>query len=118
MDVVALGGELDDGRRRELAVLARRAEELGAVGEEFGRAALVLDDVRVLVADDAVVGLAARGERERVGRGAVEDEEDLGAVVLEKLANRGRLSLALGSRWGKAKLASVASDAQHWAKMP
>jgi hypothetical protein len=39
----------------------------------------------VLVADDAVVGIAERRQAERVGGSPVEDEEDL-AVDLEQLA--------------------------------
>src|SRR6185295_3954795 len=57
------------------------------VGKKFRRAALVGLDVRDLVTKNAVIGLAGRGERERVGSGAVEDEEDL-TMRLEDLADQ------------------------------
>jgi len=41
----------------------------------------------LLVAKDAVVGLAKRGQGKRVGRGAVEDEEHL-AIRLEHVAHQ------------------------------
>ena len=64
---------------------------LRAVGEELRRAALGGLDVRLLVAEDAVVRLAERGQRKRIGRRAVEDEEHL-AVGLEHVADQvGRL---------------------------
>ena len=66
-----------DGVRRQLAVRRWRNQELRAVGEEFRRAAFVGLDMRRCRADDAVVGLAERGQRQRIGRGAVEDEEHL-----------------------------------------
>ena len=44
--------------------------QLGAMRVEFGRAAFVVLDMRVAVADDAAVRRAQRGEREAVGGGA------------------------------------------------
>ena len=90
-------------------------EDLGAVGEELGRAALVGLDVGGLVAEDGVVALAQRGERQRVGRGAVEDEEDL-AVGLEELAQQvggpgGPGVVAVGGRVAGALAACMASRA-------
>ena len=80
-----------DGLRVNLPVRARQQQDLGAVGEELRRAALGGLDVRLLVAQNAVIRLAQRGQRKRVGRGAVEDEEHL-AVGLEYIANEvGRL---------------------------
>ena len=62
------------------------AQELGAVGEKFRCAAFVVDDMGMLVADDAVIRLAARGEREGIGGRAVEDEENLRRIGFEKAA--------------------------------
>ena len=84
VDVAPAADHLLDGVRAELAQRAGRGQHLGAVGEELGGPALVGLDVGHLAADDGVVALAHGGERQRVGRRAVEDEEDL-AVGLEGL---------------------------------
>ena len=90
MSVRLLHGALD-GLGLDFPVRARQQQDLGAVGEELRRAALGGLHVRQLVAEDAVIGLAERGQRKRVGRGAVEDEEHL-AVGLEHVADQvGRL---------------------------
>ena len=89
MDVRAPFHRLLDARGRQPAVLARELEQLGAVAEELRRAALIGLDVGHAVAEDAVVALCGMGERERVRRGAVEDEEHL-ARRLEDLADRVR----------------------------
>lgn len=85
MDVGALLDHALDGGGLDFAVGGGDEEDLGAVGEEFGRAAFVglhMGDVR---AQNAVVGLAERGEGKGVGGGAVEGEEDF-AVGLEEVA--------------------------------
>jgi hypothetical protein len=85
VDVAAPRDRLEHGLGRELAALAADGQQLGAVGEEFRPAAFVRLDVRQLVADHAVVALAQRGQRQRVGDGAVEDEIDV-AIGLEQRA--------------------------------
>jgi hypothetical protein len=66
-----------------LPAIVRGGEQLRAVGEEFRRAAFVGLDMRRVRTDHAVIGLAERGQRQRVGGGAVEDEEHL-AIGLEQ----------------------------------
>src|SRR3546814_3714530 len=77
MDVVAhaceCGGDRFGG---QLGAGAVREPQLGAVGVEFGRAAFVILDMRVAVADDAAVRRAERGEREAVRRGAARRSEE------------------------------------------
>ena len=90
VDVVALGHQRFHRVRRELAEPRRGAlgfahQQLRAVGEELRPAAFVGLDVRHRAADHRVVALAQRGQRQRVGRRAVEDEIDV-AVGLEELA--------------------------------
>ena len=87
MDVGALVHGVFDGLGFDFPVRAWQQQDLGAVGKELGRAALGGLDVRQLVAEDAVVRLAERGQRKRIGRGAVEDEEHL-AVGLEYVADQ------------------------------
>ena len=89
-------------RAATLPVLAVDDQQLRAVGEELRRAAFVGLDVRQLVADDAVIRLAERRQRQGVGRRAVEDEEDF-AIGLEQLAERiagplGERIVAIGGR--------------------
>ena len=80
-----------DGLRVYLPVGARQQQQLGAIGEKLRAAALGGFDVRQFVAENAVVGLAQRRQRKRVGRRAVKDEKHL-AVGLEDVANQvGRL---------------------------
>ena len=81
VDVV--GDRVDDCADRvggQFGPVAVSEEQLGAVGVEFGRAALIVLDVRVAVADDPAVRRAQCGEREAVGGGAGGDPEhrDLG----------------------------------------
>ncbi|MOA27404.1 hypothetical protein D3C78_1482810 [compost metagenome] len=86
MDVLALLGDLADRLRGQLALgVGLRQQEFRAVGEKFRRAAFVGLDVGGLGADHAVVALAQRGQRQGVGRGAVEGEEHF-AVGLEQVA--------------------------------
>ena len=70
-------GDGADRVGRQLAVGRGCDEQLRAVGEEFGRAALVGLDMGGGRADHAVIGLAERRQRQRIGRGAVEGEEHL-----------------------------------------
>ena len=81
---------------RELAVLTGRDQKLRAVGEEFRRAAFVGLDMRRRRADHAVIGLAQRGQRQRIGRGAVEGEEHLGIGFRKQLPERIRGALRPG----------------------
>ncbi len=85
VDVLALEGHLADRLGGQLAVDAAGGEQLGAVGKELRRTALVGFDVGGLGADDAVIALAQRGQGQGVGGSAVEGEEHL-AVGLEQLA--------------------------------
>ena len=62
----------DRGSRRELRVRRVDGQQLRAAAEELGRAAFVDADVRHRVADDGVGIAADRGQRERIGRRAVE----------------------------------------------
>jgi hypothetical protein len=79
-----------DGQERlkvgggDLAPLSGQAHQLRAARVELGRAALVLHDVRGLVADDAPPGRRERGEGESVRGRAGGDEKD-GQVALEHL---------------------------------
>src|SRR5205085_3237355 len=58
--------------------------QLRAAGKKFWRAAFIRLAVGALVANHAVVRAAEMSERERIGRGAVEDEKNF-AVVFENL---------------------------------
>ena len=62
-------------RRGQLAARARKIDQLGAVAEEFRRAAFVFDDVAVLMGNDGAPGLDEAGEGESVGCRAGRDEE-------------------------------------------
>ena len=86
MDVATPRDEVDDTRGVDPTVVALGKQQLGAVREELGCPALVGLDVRGPVADDAVIGLAQRGQRQGVGGGAIEDEEHL-AVGFEQLTD-------------------------------
>jgi hypothetical protein len=77
VNVVALGGQLANRRGSQLAVNAGGCQQLGAVGKELRRAALVRLHMRLVRADDAVIRLAQRRQRQRIGRGAIEDEVHL-----------------------------------------
>lgn len=101
VDILALESDVADRRRGQLADLGLRQQQLGAVGEELRRAALVGLDVGGLRADHAVVALAQRGQGQGVGGGAVEGEEHF-AIGLEQLAEvvrsaRGPLVVAIGA---------------------
>ncbi len=80
-----VGGQ---GGGRQPAVAAGQGQQLGAAGEELGRAALVVLDVRGRVAIDAAEGRHQRGEGQRVGRRAGGDGEHLGVRRLEGLAHQ------------------------------
>ncbi|MNE69316.1 hypothetical protein D3C80_1650350 [compost metagenome] len=75
MDVLALERDLADRVRGQLAVFSAGDQQLGAVGEKFRGAAFVGFDVSGFRADHAMVTLAQRGQRQRVGGGAVEGEK-------------------------------------------
>ena len=100
MDVGAFLDHAFDARRIDLAVLAGDLQDLGAVGKELRRPAFVGLHMGQFVAEDAVIGLAHGGEREGVGRRAVEDEEDF-AVGLEDFADEVR-------RAGRPRIVAVA----------
>ena len=95
MDIRAAGGEGADRVGGQLAVLGLCDEQLRPVGEEFGRAALVGLDMRRGRADHAMIALAQGGERQRIGRRAVEREEHL-ALGLEQRAERVRRAVGEG----------------------
>src|SRR5206468_889530 len=59
----------------------------GAVGKEFRRAALRYFNVRQLVTENAVIRLAKRGQRKRIGRRSVKDKKHF-AVRLEHVSNK------------------------------
>ena len=96
VDVV--GDRIENGPDRlgrQLRADAVGKEQLGAVGVEFRRAALVVLDVRVAVADDPAVRRAECCEREAVSRGTGGDPEDCdlgleqrGQTAVELLAPR------------------------------
>ncbi|OIQ67047.1 hypothetical protein GALL_513800 [mine drainage metagenome] len=90
MNVAALGGQKVDGLGRELAAPRLRAfslgdQQLGAAGEKLRTAALIGFDMRHRGADHCVIALAHGGQRQRVGRGAVEHEVHV-AIGLERFA--------------------------------
>ena len=85
VDVLALECHFADRLRRQLAVYAGCGEQLGTVGKELRRAALLGFDVGSLGADYAVLALAQRGQGQGAGGGAVEGEEHL-AVSFEQVA--------------------------------
>ena len=86
MEIGAFLHDALDGGGVNLAIRARHEQHLGTAGEKFGCAALGGFHMRVFMAHDAVVGLAERGQRERIGGGAVEDKEHF-ALGLEKFAD-------------------------------
>src|SRR4051794_5909063 len=85
---------------REFATGAGYRDDLAAAREKFRRAAFVGVDVRHLVANDAVVAPAKLGERQRIGRRAVEYKEDRALrreeLVDQPLRARGPLVIAVG----------------------
>src|SRR5262249_11736202 len=87
VDVLALVDDGVNGRRINFGVSAREQENFGAVGKKFGRAALGGFEMREFVAEDTVIRLAERGEREGIGGGAVEDKKDL-AFGFEHVAHQ------------------------------
>src|SRR3546814_6902472 len=69
VDVVSDGRQHGLNRlRRQLRALSLAQQQLGAMGVEFWRAALVILDMGVAMADDAAVGWTERRQRQRVGR--------------------------------------------------
>ena len=62
---------------REFSGWTRRSQQLGAVGEELGRAALIGFDVGRLMADHTVIALAQARQRQAVSGGAGEYEVDI-----------------------------------------
>ena len=69
-----------------LALRAARGNQFGSARVKFARAAFVIVDVRVLMADDAVKRLAKLCQRQGVGRRPVKNEEDV-AIDFEKLTD-------------------------------
>ena len=61
---------------RDLAGLARQADELDAAAEEFRRAAFVGRDVRLGMAQHRAPGRREMRERQRIGGGAGRHQED------------------------------------------
>ena len=84
MNVMPLRGDGLNGSGRELAVDAFGDEKLGTVGEELGSSTFVGLYVGSLTADDGVIRLAERGERQRVCRRTIEGKKDL-ALGLKQL---------------------------------
>ena len=102
MDVVTSGDDFKYGVWRELPILAAGGQQFGSVGKEFRAATLVGLDVRDVVANDAVIALAERGECERVRCGTVEGEIDI-AIGCEQFAQpvrnaAGPFVIAVGRR--------------------
>src|SRR5438552_1654981 len=69
-----------------LALRAARGDQFGSTGEKFARAAFVIVDVRMLVADDAVKRLAKLCQGQGIGRCSVEEEKDI-TVDFEKFTD-------------------------------
>ena len=78
-------GDGADRIRDDLAVLRDGWQQFRSVGEEFRRPALVGLYMRDIRADHAVIRLAQRSQRQRIGRRAVKGEEHF-AIDLEKSA--------------------------------
>src|SRR3546814_12096269 len=69
VDVVSDGRQHGLNRlRRQLRALSLAQQQLGAMGVDFWRAALVIPDMGVALADDARVGWPERRPRPRVAR--------------------------------------------------
>src|SRR5205085_4617790 len=68
----------------EFPVGAGGRNQFRAAGKKFWRAALIRLAMGAFVANHAVVRAAEMSERERIGRGAVEDEKNF-AVLFENL---------------------------------
>ena len=71
-------------RRRDLGADARQPGHLGAMHVELGRAALVVDDVRLDVRDREAVGRHDRRQRQRVGAGPGRGEEGLNLALEQR----------------------------------
>ncbi len=84
MNVGSAQREGADSLGRQLAVGAGGDQKLGSVREKLRGAAFVGLDMGGGRADHAVIGLAERGQRQRIGRRAVEGEEDLGVFFFEE----------------------------------
>ena len=69
-----------------LAVRAAGGNQLRSASIKFTRAAFVIFDVRVLMTDDAVKGLAKLCQGERIRGRSVEDKKNV-AIDFEKLAH-------------------------------
>ena len=75
------------GLGRHLAMVAVDQHQLGPAGEELGRAAFVLGDMGVAVAEHGAPGRAGDGHGQGIGGGAGGDEVDGGLGGLEDLAH-------------------------------
>src|ERR1035441_9876785 len=82
MNVRALDDRAFDFRRVNFPIRAGEQQNFAAVRKKFRRAALGGLDVREFVAENAVIRLAQRCQRKRIGGSAVEDKKHL-AVRLE-----------------------------------
>lgn len=79
---------VDDRLGRQLAAIARQADDLGPAGEEFRRAAFVGGDMRLVMAEHRPPGLDQARQRERVRRRAGRDQENRD-LALEQLREQG-----------------------------
>ena len=82
MNVRSTGSDQVHRGRREFPVVAFCSKELGTIGKKLGSTAFVGLHVGRLTADNRVVRLAERSQRQRIGRGAIEGKENL-AVSLK-----------------------------------
>ncbi len=93
---------LAKGCGRDLAAVSGDPDQLRAAGEEFRGAALVVVDMRLLVAEHGLPGLGQRRKRERV-RGGAGGDEKCGDLRFEHIAQhrrrpRGVVVRAIGRR--------------------
>ncbi len=77
VDIAATGRQRPYIFGKKLGVIGAGHQQFGAVGKEFRRAAFIGLDMGKRRTDDAVIGLAERGERQRIGGCAVEGKEHL-----------------------------------------
>src|ERR1700722_5389898 len=107
MQVIAPRDQLQHRVRRQLGAGSRQRQQFGATTEEFRRGAFIGLYVGGLVADDALVTARQRRQRQRIGRGTVEDEEHLGSIVLEQRTNQRAGALGPGILTVTGRVANV-----------
>src|SRR6266568_5412780 len=83
MNILPLGRELVNGIRRELSTYTLCDQQLRTVRKELRCAAFIRLHVRSVATDYAMIGLAKRRQRKRIGRGPIEHEEKL-AISFKK----------------------------------